>query len=203
VDNQNVITEASEFPDAFFIFMDMRGNCLVWILLLIYNVGDAQNQLVLIKNDEVQVRYLKGDDLTYKRKNGKKLSGFIVEINDTTIITSNDTVAIHQIERMYFKKGNLMNLMGGFLVVAGAGIFVIDQINTIIVNGEEPSLDDNVTQISLTALAIGLPMMLLKRNSHRIGFKQRLRIVDKDSPFYFAVSRFEPTGLNSPHIPRN
>jgi hypothetical protein len=173
------------------------------MLFLTYGAVHAQNQLVLIKNDEVQVRYLKGDDLTYIRKNGQKLSGFIVEINDSTIITSNDTVATHQIERLYFKKGNLMNLVGGFLVVAGAGIFVIDQINTIIVNGEEPSMDDNVTQISLTALVIGLPMMLLKKNSHRIGFKQRLRIVNKESPFYYSTSRFEPSGLNSPHIPGN
>ena len=170
----------------------MRLACFVWICLLAHHLCVGQNQLVVIKNDDVMVRYIKGDDLVYKRKNGTKHSGFIVSINDSTIITSNDTVATHQIERVYFKKGNLMNLMGGFLVVGGAGIFIIDQINTIIVQGEKPSMDDNVTQISLTALAIGLPMMLIKKRSHRVGFHLRLRIINEESPFYYGRARVNP-----------
>lgn len=182
--------------------MDMRGACLAWTLLLICNLANAQRQVVLIKNDEVQVRYREGDDIAYKRKSGVKLNGFIVEINDTTIITSNDTVATHQIEKLYFAKGNLMNLAGSFLVVAGAGILVLDQFNTVVVDGESPSMDSNVAKISLTSLAIGLPMMLIKKRSHRVGFKQRLRIVNRESPFYYSPSRYK-SGFRSPHIPGN
>lgn len=182
--------------------MDMRGSYLVWILLFIYNLVTAQPQLVLIKNDEVQVRYREGDDISYKRKNGKKLSGFIVEINDTTIITSNDTVATHQMEKLYFTKGNFMNVAGTFLVVAGAGILILDQFNTVVVDGESPSMDSNVAKISITSLAIGLPMMFIKKRSHRVGFKQRLRIVNKESPFYYSPSRYK-SGIRSPHIPGN
>ncbi len=167
----------------------MRIACAVLICLVACHLCDGQNQLVIIKNDEVLVRFIKGDDFVYKRKDGTKQTGFIVSINDSTIITSNDTVATHQVERVYFKKGNLMNLLGGFLVVGGAGIFIIDQINTILVQGQEPSLDDNVTQISLTALAIGLPMMLIKKRSHRVGFQLRLRIINEESPFYYGRAR--------------
>lgn len=202
MDHQNVIEEASGYPGAFFIFMDMRGAYLVWILLLTYNFATAQRQLVLIKNDEVQVRYREGDDIAYKRKSGMKFKGFIVEINDTTIITSNDTVATHQIEKLYFTKGNFMNVAGTFLVIAGAGILILDQFNTVVVDGESPSMDSNVARISLTSLAIGLPMMLIKKKSHRVGFKQRLRIVNRESPFYYSPSRYK-FGFRSPHIPGN
>lgn len=181
----------------------MRGAYLVWTLLLVYNFATAQHQLVLIKNDEVQVRYREGDDISYKRKSGAKLSGFIVEINDTTIITSNDTVATHQVEKLYFTKGNFMNVAGTFLVVAGAGILILDQFNTVVVDGESPSMDSNVAKISITSLAIGLPMMLIKKRSHRVGFKQRLRIINRESLFYYSTSRYKPSGFKSPHIPRN
>lgn len=164
----------------------------------------SQNQLVLIKNDEVVIRYTIGDDFVYKRKSRTSSTiGFIVSINDSTIITSNDTVATHQIERVYFSKGSLLNILGGGMVAAGVGIFLIDQINTILIDGKDPSLDNTVTKISLTSLAIGLPMMLITKKSHRVGFKQRLRIINRESPFYYSESRFQPKGYISPHIPRN
>jgi len=178
---------------------------LVVIAVLLFPIPlFAQNQLILIKNDEVMIRYRVGDDLNYTRKSGiDKAGGFIVEINDSTIITSNDTVATHQIERIFFRKGNFMNLIGGLLVTGGSLIFVIDQVNSILVNGEKASLDGNVSRITLTSLAIGLPMMLISKKSHRVGFKQRLRIINRESPFYYSESRFRSKGYVSPHIPRN
>lgn len=173
-----------------------------FLLLACASFSNAQNQLVLIKQDEVQVRYVEGDDFVYKRKSSKQVfRGFIVEINDSTLITSHDTVATHQIERIYFAKGNFLNLIGGFLVFGGSAIFIIDQVNTLIVRGEDASLDSNVSKITLTSLALGLPLLVLKKHSHRVGFKQRLRIVNKESPFYYSESRFQKKGYNSPHLP--
>jgi hypothetical protein len=165
------------------------------ILLLIVPLPlflPAQNQLVLVKNDRVVIRYKAGDDFTYKRKSRKeKSTGFIVEINDSTIITSNDTVATHQLQRIYFRKGNLLNVVGGFLTACGGGLFVIDQINNGIVQGNKLSLDDNVSRITLTSLAIGIPLMMLVKKSHRVGFRQRLKIVNKTSSFYYSESKYK------------
>jgi hypothetical protein len=155
----------------------------------------AQNQLVLIKNDRVVIRYKAGDDFVYKRKSRKDRStGFIVEINDSTIITSNDTVATHQPQRIYFRKGNFLNVVGGFFTACGGGLFVLDQINNGVVRGNEVSLDDNVSRITLTSLAIGVPLMMLVKRSHRVGFRQRLKIVNRTSPFYYSESRLTPRG---------
>lgn len=163
---------------------------ILFFLLGFVHLSLAQHQLVLIKSDQVQVRFIEGDDFVYKRKSSRKvIKSFIVEINDSTLITNHDTIATHQIEKLYFKKGNLLNILGGFMVLGGAGIFVIDQINTNIVRQEKASLDDNVTAISVTSLAIGLPLFLLKKGAHRVGYKQRLKIIDKGSPFYTYVTR--------------
>ncbi len=149
------------------------------------------------------MRYRAGDDLNYKRKNGEKLSGFIVEVNDSTIITSNDTVATHQIEKVYFPKDNFLNVVGGFLVAGGTLIFIIDQVNIVVVNGDKASLDDRVSRITLVSIAAGLPLMLIKKQAHRVGFKKRLRIVDRESPFYYSEIRSRKKGYVSPGIPRN
>lgn len=182
----------------------MKYAAILFLTFFIQTILQAQNQLVLIKNDEVVIRFREGDDITYKRKGADhKINGFIVDINDSTIITSNDTVATHQIERLMFTKGNFMNVVGTLLVAGGSLLFVIDQFNTLVVNGEKPSLDSNVSRITLTSLAVGLPMMLIKKKSHRVGFRQRLKIVDKNSTFYYSEARFRPKGFQSPHIPRN
>lgn len=182
----------------------MRIFLFLSLFIISASFAVCQNQLVLIKNDVVQRRYLEGDDISYRRKSGKQIiKGFIVEITDSTLVTNTDTVATHQLERIYFSKGNFLNLVGGFLVFGGVAIFVIDQANNLIVNGQDPSLDSNVSTISLTSLAIGLPMFLIKKGSHRVGFKQRLRIINEESPFYYSESRFQPKGYQSPHIPRN
>ncbi len=178
--------------------------CLVLIGLIFSSLCFAQHQLVVIKRDEVTVRYLPGDQLVYKRKSANAfVKASVIAINDSTIITSADTLATHQIERLRFKKGNFGNVVGSFLVTGGVAIFVIDQVNTLLVRQEEASLSNSVTTISATAIAIGLPLMLIKKNSHRMGFKNRLRIINQDSPFYYSDKYLQPKGYISPHIPRN
>jgi hypothetical protein len=180
----------------------VRILCFVFLLVNLNTYG--QHQLLVIKNDAVMIRYLEGDDFVYKRKSLKKpVHAYIISINDSTIITNMDTVATHQIERVYFRKGNFLNVVGGFLVTGGALIFLIDQVNVLVVQGADASIDKNVASISLLSIGLGLPMMLLRKNTHRVGFKKRLRIIDRNSPFYYEDSRFQPDRYNSHYIPRN
>lgn len=160
---------------------------LYFILFLVDATGAyAQRDAVVIRNDRVVKRYQPGDDFVYKKRNGRKVQGeFIIAITPDAIITNRDTVATNQVERLYFRRDNLLNVFGGFLVAIGGGIFVIDAANTLAVRGEEFSLDDHVTRITLTSLALGVPMLVVKKRSHRVGFRLRLRIIDHTSPFYY------------------
>ena len=74
--------------------------------------------------------------------------------------------------------------LGGLLVIGGAGIFIIDQFNSIIVHGEDPSLDERVTKISITGLVLGLPMMLIHKKSQKIKAPYHILTVKKGSVFY-------------------
>lgn len=176
----------------------------LFVFLLVSINSFSQNQLLVIKNDQVMVRYQTGDEFVYKRKSLKEpIHSFIISINDSTIITNIDTVATHQVERVYFRKGSLLNVAGGFLVTGGVLIFLVDQVNVLFVQGDGASINENVVSISLVSIGLGLPMMLAQKNSHRVGFKKRLRIIDSNSPFYYTESRFQSKGYISPHIPRN
>lgn len=158
----------------------------LFVLLLVSFNSFCQNQLLVIKNDQVKVRYQAGDELVYKRKSLKNpIRSYIISINDSTVITDMDTIATHQVERVYFRQGNFLNVVGGFLVTGGVLIFLVDQVNELIVQGNEASINENVAAISLVSVGIGLPMMLVRKNSHRVGFKKRLRIINRDSPFYY------------------
>lgn len=169
----------------------MRKCVLLIFLLCCYSIVTAQLQLVLIKHDDVVIRFSEGDSFAYKRKNGMiRKDAFIMSLNDSTIITNYDTIAMHQIQGIYFKKESLRGVVGKGLIIGAAAIFVIDQVNTTLVAKEDPSLDSRVNTISLTALAIGLPLVLIKSSYKRVGYKQRLKIITRNSPFYYSQSRY-------------
>jgi hypothetical protein len=93
-------------------------------------------------------------------------------------------ITFHKIERIYFHRANFANKLGAYLTVAGAGLFLIDQINVVLVNGDEPSINDVVAKTSLGMIAVGLPMMLIKKNYIKPSYKFRLLSVDETSLFY-------------------
>lgn len=68
--------------------------------------------------------------------------------------------------------------------MGGVGYFVIDQFNVIVVNGDKATLNENVTTTSIAMVGVGLPMMLIKKKSQRLGGRYRLITVEEGSPFY-------------------
>ena len=79
--------------------------------------------------------------------------------------------------------------LANWLVVGGVAYFLIDQFNTVIVQGDKASLDEDVTTVSASMVAVGLPMMLIKKRYQRVGRKYRLMVVEEGSPFYVAPLR--------------
>ena len=157
---------------------------VIWILLASQGLY-AQKQLVLLKREKVVLRLYPGDEITFKLKNSDtRITSYVNNLYDTALVTHRDTIPFHRIDRIYFKHTRFYNVVGGLLVVGGAGLFLIDQFNQVVVEGESPSLDDRVTTLSLSAVAVGLPMMLIKKKSQRVGYKYRLLTATKESVFY-------------------
>jgi hypothetical protein len=147
--------------------------------------AQAQKQLVLLKREKVLIRLNPGDEFVISLKGEKqKLSSYINNLLDTAVMLHKTVIPFHKIDRIYFRHTGLVNLVGKFLVVAGVAYFVIDQFNVIVVNGDDATLDDDVTKASVAMVAAGLPMMLIKKKSQKLGGKYRLMTVSEGSPFY-------------------
>lgn len=166
--------------------MKALATCLSFcILLASVSIGSAQKQLVLLKKQKVILRLTFGDEIVYKTKRSdKKITSYVNNLFDTAILAHRTVVPFHTIDRIYFVHGSFINKVGGGLFVGGLGYFLIDQLNVVVVQGEKASLNDRVTAASLGMVAVGLPMMLIKKKSQRIKGRYRLLTVDYDSPFY-------------------
>jgi hypothetical protein len=158
---------------------------LISLLILAASFVQAQKQLVMLKREKVMMRFNPGDEFVISLKGEKKkMTSYINNIFDTAVMVHKTLIPLHKINKIYFKRSGLVNLIGKFLVVAGVGYFVIDQFNVVVVDGDKPSLNDNVTNASVAMVAAGLPMMLIRKKYQRVGGKFRLLTVETGSPFY-------------------
>jgi hypothetical protein len=166
--------------------------CIATVLICAVCSLYAQKQLILLKREKVLLRLNPGDEFVISLKGEKrKMESYINNLFDTAVLVHRTLVPIHKIEKVYFKRTGLINLIGKFLVVAGVGYFLIDQFNVIVVNGDEASLNDDVTTTSVALVGVGLPMALIKKKSQKLGGKYRLMTVSERSPFYQAPLKMD------------
>lgn len=162
------------------------GILLVWCLLFA-TPGDlfGQKQLVLLKKEKVVLRLYPGDEIILKVKGSdSKMTSYVNNLFDTAVMVHQTIVPFHKIDRLYFRHSSFANRIGGMLVVGGVGYFLIDQFNTIVVQGEDATWNKNVGNVSIAMVGIGLPLWLIKKKSQRIKPGYRLLTVEEGSPFY-------------------
>lgn len=153
---------------------------------MISSIGYGQRrQLVLLKGQRVIQRYLPGDDIRIKLKdNDQIINSYVNNLSDTSVFVHTTNIPFENIERVYFHRNTATNKIGTILVIAGTGLFLIDQFNVVVVNGEKPSIDEGVARFSLATVIIGLPMMLIKKKYIKTSYKYKLLSVDESSLFY-------------------
>ena len=166
----------------------------VLVMVFLPLISFCQKQLVLLKREKVLLRLNYGDDFNYRLKGSKVvMPSYVNNLYDTAVLAHKDVIPFHKIDRIYFEHSSFGNRLGTFMVIGGVGYFVIDQFNEVIVHGEDPTIDENVATASAILVGAGLPLMLIKKKSQRLGGKYRLLTVEKGSPFYVPeLNRFEP-----------
>lgn len=164
----------------------MKVKGLFFLFLMIASVGYGQRrQLVLLKGQRVIQRYLPGDDIRIKLKdNDQIINSYVNNLTDTSVFVHTTNIPFENIERVYFHRNTAANKIGTILVIAGTGLFLIDQFNVVVVNKEKPNIDDGVAKFSISAVVIGLPMMLIKKKYVKTSYKYKLLSVDETSLFY-------------------
>lgn len=145
----------------------------------------AQKQFVLLKGQKVILRLFPGDEIELEmRGNEDRIYSYVNNLYDTALVAHETLIPYSKIERIYFERTSFMNKIGKALVIGGVGYFLIDQLNTVIVQGEDISIDENVAKTSGAMVAVGLPMMLFKKKSQRLKAGYHLLTVEPGSPFY-------------------
>jgi len=148
----------------------------------------AQNQLVLLKGEKVLARYKEGDDITYKlKKQAHYKTGYLVTIEDFFIVVSRDTIPYITIDKVDLKSktySTKLNVVGTFLCTVGFGYYAIDQFNSIVVKKQGFDEDAAAWKPAAIMLGAGLPLMLIKKKKHHVGWKYKLRAESPGSPFY-------------------
>lgn len=168
--------------------------CLFVLIAFLPLRSYSQKQLVLLKREKVLLRLYYGDDFNYRLK-GSKITrySYVNNIYDTAVLAHKDVVPFHKIDRIYFEHSSFGNRIGTALVIGGVAYFLIDQFNTVIVHGEKATIDEGVATTSAILVGAGLPLMLIKKKSQKIGGKYRLLAVEKGSAFYLPdLNNFEP-----------
>jgi hypothetical protein len=180
----------------------MRRDLCLLLLVFFFCAADAvaQNQLLLLKNQDVLLRLNAGDDFAFRVKGSKEVRHtYINALSDTAVVTHRDTVPFRIIDRVYFRSETFVHRLGLFLMIGGIGYFAIDQLNTVVVHGDDARLDEDVTTASLVMLAAGVPMRYIGRNSRKVRGRIRLLTATPGSPFYRDAA---PKGYQSPYVPR-
>jgi hypothetical protein len=140
---------------------------------------------VLVKKEAVVVRYTEGEYMRCKLKNKQKKEGKILELTETHIITTNDTLSISSIESFNLKgkrKIDVTRGIGGLLFLGGLGYFAIDQINRLVVDGAE-DFDEKGAIISLSVAATGAAILFIKRPYKKV-YGHTLKTIDYTSRLY-------------------
>ena len=158
---------------------------LIVLAVLISFSSKGQKQVVLLKGEKVLHRFLPGDYIYIKVKNDPiRYHTYINNILDDAFVLDDDTISFRSVERTYTDQKKFLSGLGKTLIQAGVGLFVIDQFNSVVVQHEKATLNRGVTTVSLVCVAIGLPLMLIKKEGEPIGIKYKLYAIDPGSPFY-------------------
>jgi hypothetical protein len=170
----------------------VKAIIIVSLILFGFQCACAQKQLVVMKRQKVLLRLYPGDEIVLKLKGSKHVrTSYVNNIFDDAVMIHRDTIPFHKIDKIYFTQNRFYNKLGTALVAGGAALFLIDQFNVMVVQGEPPSLDHWVSSASITSIGVGLPLMLIKKKSQRINGRYRLMMVKEGSSFY--VPRPEPS----------
>lgn len=158
---------------------------MIFLLLICGAGAHGQKQLVVLKREKVLLRLFPGDEFIYRLKGSNTIrTTYVNNLSDTAVVTHRDIVPFHRIDRLYFPQRRFYNTVGTALVIFGAGLFIIDQLNVTVVNKKSPDLDPQVTALTLSSLAAGIPLMVIKKKSQRLKYPVRLMMVEKGSAFY-------------------
>src|SRR5688572_28377554 len=125
----------------YFNVLRIRDAFVILTFLLTVHETLSQKQLVLLRKESVILRRYPGDEFIFKLKGSDaRKTSYVNTLSDTAVVTHGDTIPFHRIESVYFKRDMFSNRLGRKLVAAGVVYMLFDQLNVVVVQGNEPRL---------------------------------------------------------------
>ena len=139
------------------------------------------DRLILEKLGRKQrIIYQFGDEIILKLKNDpNEFKGIITEFYDSTLVIENVYVRLNDINyiKTVHTKGFLSPSNGPKLIIAGVGLFLIDQLNHTLIQGNDFRIPKEIAIASGALVAAGIFWTTLKYRKFRPGKNKRIRIV--------------------------
>ena len=158
---------------------------LIFVLLFSRPELLAQRQLLLVRGDKILHHYITGETFKTKLRGDRKEHwGFIVEINEFSVITSQDTFLISDVSKVLLNGKPIVNKVGKLLVTVGAALVIIDQFNWTVIQGHDPKMDASVWIPATALVSAGIPMLFFQKDWRKIRRGTRLISVDSNSILY-------------------
>jgi len=156
-------------------------------MFLISMASFSQKQLVVLKNGKVRASFQEGTYIRFVlKKNHRHTEGHIVELNDFSMITSNDTVRFKDIYKINIKKHRgpaRATGIGGLLFLGGIVYLAVDQLNVASgINAQNDTPAEWIVPIA--AIGVGAAMIFIRPKYLKLNGVQYLQTVDYTSPFY-------------------
>lgn len=176
----------------------MKGTCFIifcphyfFALILLttfFSRAHAQKQLVFLSKGNVVARYVEGGYFKCVLKDHQHKEGVVVELNEFSMITSNDTIDFRSIAKIEIKENRKINHrsgFGGLLFLGGLGFIAIDQLNGAF--GYSPKGWDKSDQTALIIAGLGAAMLFIKPRYKKLRPGTVIRSVDYRSPYYLQI----------------
>jgi len=158
------------------------------LLNTIFGESSAQKQVIFLSKGNVVARYAEGGYFKCVLKNHQHKEGVIVELNEFSMITSQDTIEFRSIAKMDIKENRKINItkgIGGLLFIGGLGFIAVDQINGAF--GYSPQGWDNSDQTALIIAGLGAAKLFIKPRYKKLRPGTVIRSVDYRSPYYLQI----------------
>ncbi len=145
----------------------------------------AQKQLIFMRKGEIVARYTEGDNFQCVLKNKKQKGGYIVELEDFRMVTSNDTINFLSIAKIDSRRQRPINVrkgIGGFLFLGGIMYMGADQVNSAL--GYATPGWDKADWGALIGAGVGAGILFIRPKYEKLRPGTIIRAIDHRSPFY-------------------
>lgn len=163
----------------------------IFILLLLNStVGISQPQVVLLSNESERLRFEEGDRFKIRISGEKKsYEDVLVSAWEFGMIGMKDSIRFADITHIHGGgRSTFLSRMGGGILIAGLGYFLIDQVNEGLLTGNDFSFEERVWKPSLVLVLTGGILKLTRKRWYTPGVgRLKLITAQPESPFYRSV----------------